>query len=240
MMNTIIDSLKLQLESDIQQLGIDSDSWVTQQAKKRLLEVAHNAPHIMAFLAEPWLHAPVDEKTWHILKHTARIHLYARILDDALDENLPIHRRNLLRAQTLFWESTQALADGFCTEIHQESRKLIAETILAAEADDAQKAPEHWGAKNHHLLLLPLLLSNNSIDYCECKPGLSMMIALLQAGDEWRQGDTLEPTLKSALIDWIGTQMDPSLVTRLYQCGWPLAARRMAWNARQLVNVLSN
>ena len=139
--------------------------------------MAEHAPAFIALLAEPWLHAGISDRERMLLIDCARIHLYARVLDDAIDEAAPIHRRNLLRAQPLFWEAVQRIGSLVAAPVAEKAVLLIGETVAAVQSDDHQPNPDCWGAKNHHLLLIPLLLSGDGPAYQQCRSGLSTLIA---------------------------------------------------------------
>ena len=163
MIDTFIDALQDRLRADIEQIHVSDGSSTARSAERRLQAVAEHSPAFIALLAEPWLGSDATPQTLRTLEHCARVHLYARILDDALDENLPIYRNNLLRAQALHWEAVQGLSACTPAPLAQQAVQLIAETVAAVQVDNQQRTPLQWGAKNHHLLLSPLLLSGNSL-----------------------------------------------------------------------------
>ena len=239
MIDNLIAVLQERLRADIAQIHVDDGTSTARSAERRLHAVAEYSPAFIAMLAEPWLSCNATPQTFCILEHCARIHLYARILDDALDENLPIHRNNLLRAQVLYWEAVQGLSTGTLAPFSQQAAQLIAETVVAVQVDDQKRTPQQWGAKNHHLLLSPLLLSGNSSAYQTCRAGLSILIALVQAGDEWRQGEIESPKVRKNFLSLLAACVEPEILVRLQQHGWHQAAQRIVWNARQLLNVLS-
>lgn len=236
----IIDKLEDQLRADIESLRVPSNSAAARRALHRLHAVAEHSPHFIVLLAEPWIGSEVSHQTMAILVRCARVHLYARILDDALDENLPVHRTNLLRSQSMFWETVQGIGSSVSEDVHREAVRLIAETTDAVEIDDDQRTPLQWGAKNHHLLLAPLLLSGNSTAYQACRPGLSILIALVQAGDEWRQGEIAAPAVHREFMSLLTDSLDPGILSTLSQYGWHGAAERIVWNSRRLLESLSS
>ena len=239
MIDTFIDALQERLRADIEQIHVSDGSSTARSAERRLQAVAEHSPAFIALLAEPWLGSDATPQTLRTLEHCARVHLYARILDDALDENLPIYRNNLLRAQALHWEAVQGLSACTPAPLAQQAVQLIAETVAAVQVDNQQRTPLQWGAKNHHLLLSPLLLSGNSLAYQKCRAGLSILIALVQAGDEWRQGEIESPTVHRNFLSLLSASVEPEMLADLNQHGWHRAAQRIVWNARQLLNVLS-
>lgn len=233
---TLSQTLRTTLNQDIAQLMPETYEGASAVlALRRLQAVADSSPLLLIWLAEPWWSQNIEAT----LIHCARIHLYARILDDALDENLPIHRLLLLRAQTLFWSSVGELA-VLHPQHWQHGTQLIYETILAVEQDDNLSLPTLWGAKNHHLLLIPLLLSNNSETWQRNKNGLSDVIWLMQTGDEWRQGGLKTQAIKHQVLSEVERIMTTQTPTFLLQSGWQSAAKRALWECQQLLFVLSN
>lgn len=206
-------------------------------ALPRLQAVAKHFPSFFGLLVEPWLEEIAEEPVRQILEECARLHLYARILDDALDENQPVHRCNLLRAQPMFWRATHRLAVQ-APELERETTALITETVQAVLHDDDSPQALCWGPKNHHLLLAPLLLSRNSPAYQACRAGLSALIALVQAGDEWRQGVLHRDSVQGDFLAQIPALVDTRHLMTLRTHGWVSAAERMVLEARQLITVL--
>lgn len=204
-------------------------------ARRRLEALADSSPLLLTWLAEPWWAEDIEAT----LIHCARIHLYARILDDALDENLPIHRLLMLRAQPLFWLSVGELAKLY-PQHWQQSIFLITETIKAVELDDELSLPNSWGLKNHHLLLIPLFLSNNSVVWKQSKTALSNLIWLIQTGDEWRQGALKSQGIKYQVLSEVERIMCMQTPAVLSQGGWKSAADRALWECEQLLTVLPN
>lgn len=234
-MEFLIEELQNYLQQDIDKLMFPLKEQASiVLAHRRLAAVANHAPSILVWLAEPWWS---DDISMPLLQ-LARIHLYARILDDALDENLPIHRLTVLRAQSLFWLSAGELAKLY-PHLWVESTQLIEETILAVEKDDHFATPTLWGEKNHHLLLVPLFLSGNDIKWKENKNALSEFIWLMQTGDEWYQGDLQLSTLKKQVIARIEENLSVhNYPLQLAQSGWHKVSKRFLWECEQLLNVL--
>jgi hypothetical protein len=116
---------------------------------------------------------------------------------------------------------------------------LITETVQAVSQDDHASDPRWWGAKNHHLLLAPLLLSANSEAYQAARSGLSALIAVSQAGDEWIQGVMNEPELAGLVLSHIPLWLDEATWLPLQQQGWTGAARQLLFDARRLIQRLS-
>ncbi len=237
-MSDIIASLQQQLREDIGRIHVTDNNVASRHARARLADVAEHSPAFIALLAEPWLGEEMTSSSARLLRDCARIHLYARVLDDALDEDLTVCRFNLLRAQPLFWSAVQSIGASVSEQVSIEATGLIEETIRAVLTDDQQPNPGNWACKNHHLLLIPLLLSNDSAAYRCCRTGLSSVIALVQAGDEWKQGVLQSDRLREGLLDVITASLDPMQLEALHQHGWHGVAERIVWNARQLMDAL--
>ena len=108
---------------------------------------------------------------------------------DAIDENLPIHRQNLLHVQPLYWHTFYSLGARY-PDLNQHSQSLIIETVAAVAEDDKHANPNCWGAKNHHLLLAPLLLSGHNEAWPLPKPKMNgrkgRLITPIQLMHYWR------------------------------------------------------
>lgn len=215
--------LTASLHQDIDGLGVMPESPIGRRTQRRLIDVAEHAPHFISLLVEPLLGDDADLST---LVQCARVHLYARVLDDALDENLPLDRRNLLRIQPLFWHSVYTLAGRYPVQ-SEASGLLMRDTIKAVELDDAQAHPGMWGQKNGHLLLAPLLLSGDSAAYRAAVPGLMALLAVAQACEELEQDrvrtSALRDDLATAVVKWL----DAEMIATLHQHGWHGAAMRV-------------
>lgn len=209
---------------------------ISQRALARLQQLIDAAPTFLLLLAEPWLHDESDDLLPTLID-CARVHLYARILDDALDEGLPPHRIHLLRYQAIFWQTVASLAVRY-PHLQAQCSQLIGETVLAVEADDAGRAPQYWGRKNHHLLLLPLLLSGGGERYHQHRETLSALISLSQACDEWWQGEFC-PTVTEAVLDVFPDWMDPERLRLLHQAGWRSASARILHEGQYLLKQLA-
>lgn len=237
----LIADLRQQLRADIERIHQPDGSEIARRAARRLELVAEHSPAFICLLAEPWLRPGITERQRNLLTDCARIHLYARALDDAIDEADPVYRLNLLRAQPLFWQLVQRIGATVSEPVAQQAVALIEETVAAVQIDDRQRNPDFWGAKNHHLLLIPLLLSGDSPAYRDCRAGLSTLIALVQAGDEWRQGefDSDSERLQADFFAFLTACLDVGQLESLARQGWQGAAERIVWNARQLLDSLS-
>lgn len=235
----LTDQLRQQLFEDIDHIHLPDSNSASRHALQRLQAVAEHAPAFLVLLAEPWLDDGVSQRTQALLQDCARIHLYARILDDGLDEDLAVCRQNLLRAQPMLWQAVQRIGASVSASVAEQAVALISETVTAVQYDDLWRNPQRWGEKNHHLLLVPLLLSNDSDAYRRCRGRLSDLIALIQAGDEWKQGDLADIDLRTQLLDFVTRCLEPDQLASLSREGWREAHARIVWNAEQLIGVLS-
>lgn len=238
--NILIADLRQLLRADIARIHNPDGSEASRQADRRLELVAEHSPPFICLLAEPWLRPDITDRQRDLLTDCARIHLYARVLDDAIDEAAPVHRLNLLRAQPLFWQAVQRIGAAVSESVAHQAVVLIDETVAAVQVDDQQRNPYCWGTKNHHLLLIPLLFSGDSPAFRECRTGLSVLIALVQAGDEWRQGEFDSEWLLDDFYSFLTACLDVGQLESLARHGWRGAAERIVWNARQLLDSLSH
>lgn len=229
--------LQQDLQSEITQLALPIHDAIARRAQQRLQRIAEHFPAFALCLIEPWI-AELDQEGYECVLACAKVHLYARILDDALDENLPIYRLSLLRIQPSYWQACSLLGARYPQWL-TPMQALIAETVQAVECDDRQTHPQRWGVKNHHLLLAPLLLSNHSPAYQAARAGLSALIALVQAGDEWEQGVLRQPSLAQALLTQLPVWLDPAQVGALYNHGWQQAVQRLLHDSEALLRRLS-
>ena len=208
------------------------------EAYHRLIRLTQNSPSLFLILAEPWLVEPISETVLSVLLACANIHLCLRVIDDAIDENELIHQQNLLRVQPLYWQVLYQLGTNN-PYLQTEVVQLIQETVAAVAKDDQQSSPWDWGAKNHHLLLVPLLLSQHSEAYQQVKPVLSLMIALTQACEECSQHKITQDNL-NAVLELIQNALKPSHIRQLHQGGWLTAANQMTHDANRLLGQLQH
>jgi len=228
--------LTTSLQADVDFLMPKAPSGATQiLAQRRLQAVVDRSPLMLVWLSEPWHH---QNKLDEFLLHCARVHLYARVLDDAIDENLPIHRLNLLRYQPQFWSSVGQLAQHYPAR-WAECTALISETVAAVEQDDQDMMPELWGKKNHHLLLIPLLLSETDALWIEYKSALSNFIWLMQTGEEWQQGELKKSKIIRDVLVKIERILSNEEPQKLFEYGWRSVSERMLWDCKNLLAVLS-
>ena len=232
----LLAQLRTTLHSDVAEFQVSAEGAAARRAVRRLREVAEHSPGFLALLVEPWLNN-ADADVADTMLHCARVHLYARVLDDALDENLPHDRQHLLRAQPLLWRATYALGCRY-PDLLEASFALMTDTVCAVSLDDRDPSPIHWGAKNHHLLLAPLLLSGSDAVYQAVRPGLSNMIAVSQALDEVGQGAIYKSELASAMLVCLPDWLNVDSLHTLQRHGWHAAAQRLLRDGRLLLQKL--
>lgn len=233
----LLTRLQHDLQAEVTRLALPVHDAIARRAQQRLQLVVTHFPAFALCLIEPW-QATLDQAGYDCLLACAKVHLYARILDDALDENLPIYRLSLLRAQPSYWQACSTLGARYPLLLNA-MQALISDTVHAVEADDQRTHPSRWGVKNHHLLLAPLLLSANSPAYQAARPGLSALIALVQAGDEWEQGILRSSTVQQALLQQFPRWLDPQQLNTLHTHGWISAARRLVRDGQALLHKLN-
>ena len=248
-------------------------SSIENLAFQRLTDVKENFPYFILFLIEPFFDY-MNSQQKQILKNSfleickigTRIHLYARILDDALDENLAIHRFNLLNYQSIYFNNLLNIGKIFTTknfsaEIQIETSKLLDETIIAIQQDNIHFSPECLGKKNQHLLLIPLWLSalfdnvenndNFQKKYIKSRGNLSLFIAMSQASDEFAQYQIEPQEDKNNFANFINSEFNSNknnnefennqqALTEFYNFGWKLATKRIVNNAKRFINFLTN
>ena len=203
---------------------------------ERARELCESSPPILCFLAEPWLERlKNDADLWKILENCAFLHLYARILDDVLDEDRQEDRTALLRFQPLFWKIAAELS-SMAPQLGQAARSILDETVLAVEKESGNASYTLWGAKNGHLLLLPLFLSGDSQFLANAGPMLLESLGILQALDECRQG-AAGPGAR--ICHYIQASMERGLPDSLCRGGWRMLAARICLQATGILNFLS-
>lgn len=188
-------------------------------------------------LSEPWLLFHNDiivQKTIHVCSD---LHLYARILDNAVDECTLEEQEKLLQAQSMFWKIVSDLTMLY-PDLQQECRSLIDETVEAVIQDNRDPCPALWGRKNHHLLICPMLLSGNGKAYQDCKPALSLMLCLAQTVEELAQNGCPDRDMLSQILAQV-TAMPAHYVELLHTHGWTMAAERIVSDGQKILAFLS-
>lgn len=192
----------------------------------RLDNFCQAASIALPLLAEPWWKS-MDSTDLKIFYLCADMHLYARVLDDAIDEGEPSQEKALLAMQDIYWAAASALSRAR-PGLSPMARQLIRETTEAACA--MLEEPACWARKNHHLLLIPLFLSAKRSFFEKHRQSLSLAIGVLQAEDEMRQGNVKNIALLCSYIERAAR-----IVPRLAAAGWPLLGERMIQGCRGML-----
>lgn len=209
----------VQLEHRIEALWPIAPSIASEQRSwQRQHAAVHAAFPVIERLIEPWNAHPQRET---ITRLTLSLHLYARILDDAIDEGLNIHRRMALRAQSIFAKSMVELTQCF-DERAAGATSLIEETIAAN--DEVEATPELWGRKNHHLLIASWLAAPTSEEFDAIKPALSNYLLVLQAAEEMTQPQLDFSTRPRRIEATLTSLVEPGWIDTLYAGGWQAIA----------------
>jgi len=224
--------LRSELADDVAAIADPADSPSARRAVGRLHAVLEQFPDFLALLVEPW--EPVDASLCEVVLDCARIHLYARVLDDALDENLPVNRRHLLRAQPLFWRAVYGIGSRY-PALSSSAGALISVTTGAVARDDLAADPDSWGRKNLHLLLAPMLLAEDAPSYRAASAGLTSLIGLAQAREEAQQGALRDPAVRQSLLQVLPQWLDPAVLETMHQHGWTRAAARLLHDGQALM-----
>ncbi|QTA82443.1 Uncharacterized protein dnl_48180 [Desulfonema limicola] len=192
-------------------------------AFKRMISTVYYGADLLIDLIEPyWKH----NKAYQVIEICLYLHLYARILDDAVDEALPLHRLNLLKIQPLFWNTVTQISLSFPDKSNAVS-VLIKETIQAVIEEWHKYRIETWGTKNHHLLTAPLLLSGSMSEFEQYKPYLSDFIFLLQAKEEILQNRLENAEQKIELLKNLEKLVSEDWIYDLHGAGWKTLAHRI-------------
>ena len=200
-----------------------SDVFETR-ARRRQEEAMMSGARLISELIEPWItRAEVEQIGACVL----RLHLYARVLDDAIDEGHFSDRLCCLRAAPILWGVARDLAhDAPLTSRAQD--QIIAQVVTAnlpnatKHGEEAQRFMriQRWGTSNVHLLLAPLCLSQDEAFLDQWSAILERCLWLRQAVDEvievWPDDETL--MIADQLSDVIG-HADSDL-ERLRDYGW--------------------
>lgn len=230
-MRDLFEHLRLNLQKQAD--GLYSADNVGENAKKRITRLVEASPAVICFLAEPWLGAGITVRQEQILMHCASLHLYSRVLDDAIDEGEACQKEALLRAQPLFWQAVYGLAT-LVPHLAEAGQALISETVRGVLANDASPAPCLWGEKNCHLLLIPLFLGDDADFFEQSRAHLRAALGLLQAWDELVQGSCRQTGAFCSLI----TDAMRDDVPWLDAHGWKMLASRLCLESRHIINAL--
>lgn len=181
-------------------------------------------------LCERWGEDSRFEEVIHI---GATLQLYARVLDDQVDEGFSVHRDLLLRAQPLLWFVVQRL-----TSIAPQHAQLFYELVsVACTHNESRLNPDsasQWAHKNEHLLIFPLCFCDREEELKPYRDDLRATIWSAQASDEivcaWtpREVNAVERSFQE-----LQETLDERCA-RLIEGGWPTLARR---HLRELLHV---
>ncbi len=189
--------------NDVEQLAYD----------RALMSVDAGVETVQA-LIEPYADHPAHDR---VAAAALDLHLYARVLDDAVDEGAGVHRVKALYAQTILWRA--------CTELAlvDASRRAAVEQIIAETVHaNAPRAPgarvPYWGAKNHHLLVGPLLLAPSVAEFRAAQDAIGLGMWGFQANAEFRDPLTAEDV--AALRRYVADHDHAAAIQALADGGW--------------------
>lgn len=198
---------------DDQWPGAPADDVATLARERQRLALNAGVVAIQG-LTQPWSsHEHADEVRGAALE----LHLYARILDDAVDEGAAVHRAQALAAQTLLWRSCTSLALANPRR-RAAVERIVAETVEAAAPHSPQDAVLRWGRKNHHLLVAPALLAPTLDDFDRHRTELSWGLWALQASSELRE--SLSRADITAMRETLTTLPHADHIATLEAGGW--------------------
>ena len=207
---------------------------VEANVQRRQVESLEQGAAVLQELTEPWRGDPRAET---VLEDCLLLHLYARVLDDVLDEGLPLHRTMLLRMQPLMWRSIQGLSLA-APALSGRMNALVDQEIQAVQTEHDGPRPEAWAAKNYHLLLAPMVLSNNDSSYQAAAPDLERFLLVLQAQEELEQLAPAWPEPAGPEVEQLLALVETEWVTRLSGAGWNLAVQRLLGELPLLISRL--
>jgi len=188
--------------------GVEFTAWDRQ---RKTLE---SGVEVVQATVEPWLD---DPNAATVCGATLDLYLYARILDDAIDEGEPVHRQQALLAQPLLWRSCAALS-----QLHPErtgAAEAIVHEVVGANTPRAPgDAVPYWGAKNHHLLLGALSLAPSTAAYQAVADELALGMWGMQANGEFAQ--TITPADVAAMRRFLAAHDHAAAIQTLHEGGW--------------------
>lgn len=197
----------------------------------RLQNFSKAASIALPLLAEPWWRK-MCKRRLKIFYACADIHLYSRVLDDAIDEGKPCQKKALLAIQEKYWAAVTALAKTR-PELAGVAPGLIYESAKAAA--NQTPSPASWAEKCHSLLLIPLFLAARKASFDKYRRDLSTAIGILQAEEELRQGDIIDFCALCAFIE-----KGAECAVNLMAGGWPLFAERALYGCKRLLSGLES
>jgi hypothetical protein len=187
---------------------------VEQLAYDRALKSVDAGVETVQVLVEPY----ADHESYaRVCAAALDLHLYARVLDDAVDEGAGVHRVKALYAQTLVWRASTELA------LLNPSRRAAVEQIIRETLHaNAPRAPgarvPYWGAKNHHLLVGPLMLAPTVAEFREVEDAIALGMWGFQANAEFRDPLTAEDV--DALRKFVAGNDHAAAMQLLSDRGW--------------------
>jgi hypothetical protein len=187
-------------------------------AKERQRKTVDAGVEAVTALTEPWRdHERADD----VRRYALDLHLYARALDDAVDEGALVHRDQALRAQPILWHACAELA-VLRPDRRRAAEAIIAETVHAASPTRGGSEVRYWGLKNHHLLVGPLMLAPTQAEFDAARDELSLGLWGLQANAEFK--DPLTAGDLEALRRFLREHEHAAAIGTLRDGGW----RRLA------------
>ncbi len=163
---------------------------------------------------EPWLD---DPRAPEVMAALLDLYLYGRVLDDAVDEGHDINRQQALAVQPLLWRACSALAVLEPDRV-AASEQVIRETVAANAPREPGATVPFWGAKNHHLLLGPLVLAGSVARFDELRDDLALGMWGLQAHGEF--AEPLPPEDVDALRDYLAAHDHAAAICALRDAGF--------------------
>ncbi len=193
----------------------DDAARVAQQRQRKTVDAGVRA---VTALTEPYAdHPRADEARRYALD----LHLYARALDDAVDEGALVHRDQALRAQPLLWRACAELT-LLAPGRKGAAEAIVTRTVHAASPSRGGSEVDYWGLKNHHLLVGPLVLAPELADYEAVADELSLGLWGLQANAELK--DPLSADDEAAVRRFLRAHDHAAAIATLRDGGW----RRLA------------
>ena len=181
-------------------------------------------------LCERW---EEDSRFEEVIHSGATLQLYARVLDDQVDEGFSAHRDLLLRAQPILWSVVQRLT----SVAPQHAQRFYELVSVACTHNESRLRPDsalQWAHKNEHLLIFPLCFCEDEEELKPYRDDLRATIWSAQASDEllcaWTSRET---SAVQRSFHELQDTLDERCA-RLVEGGWPMLARR---HLRELLNV---
>jgi len=196
--------------------------------------IKYGVPLLVDLIEPYWKH----DKAYQVTELCSYLHLYARVLDDAVDDALPVHRLNLLKIQPLFWNTVNQISLSFSEKSNGVSG-LIQETIEAVIHEWQKCKIETWGTKNHHLLAAPLLLSSSISEFEQHKSYLSDFLFILQTKEEILQMRLENADHKMAMLNNIEKLTSDEWIHALNRGGWKTLADRIPLELEFIISHLN-